>query len=148
MTDEWLCADLWCRCFVRLWDACTSLRAGPVVKEDGASAFVAKPDLRLFAEEIGQAEEWLALWVLIHKIVGDKAIDGLDAVAADLVAADAANMCHAGFLEVMRAWDGLAGIISWYGTVLPMTKRLGRLRSVMSRRESCEALANYLRACA
>ena len=70
-----------------------------VVKEDGASAFVAKPDFRFFAGGIGQAEECLALCVLVHEVVGDKAIDGLDAVAADIVAADAANMCHAGLLE-------------------------------------------------
>jgi len=70
-----------------------------VVKEDGAPAFVTKPDLRFFAGEMGRAEECLALCILIHEVVGDKAIDGLDAVAADIVAADAANMCHAGLLE-------------------------------------------------
>lgn len=72
-----------------------------VVREDGAPAFVAKPDLRFIAGEIGQAEERLTLRVLVHEVVGDKAVDSLDAVAADVVAADAANMCHAGFLKVM-----------------------------------------------
>ena len=70
-----------------------------VVKEDGAPAFVAKPDLRFFAGEIGQAEECLAFCVLAHEVVGDKAVDGLNTVAADIVAADAANMCHAGLLK-------------------------------------------------
>ena len=70
-----------------------------VVREDGAPAFVSKPDLRFIAGKIGQAEERLALRVLVHEVVGDKAVDSLDAVAADVVAADAANMCHAGILK-------------------------------------------------
>lgn len=70
-----------------------------VVREDGAPAFVSKPDLRFIAGEIGQAEERLALRVLVHEVVGDKAVDSLDAVAADVVAADAANMCHAELLR-------------------------------------------------
>ena len=88
-----------------------------VVKEDGAPAFVAKPDLRFFAGEIGQAEERLAFCVLVHEVVGDKAIDGLDAIAADVVAADAANMCHAGLLEgdggVGRSYQALSHGVGW-----------------------------------